>query len=218
MFVYIRYSKTLKLRYITMMLDDPSLGGAGPGLLNTSMKSEGGLSGKGDYGEEEAGAGERTFDPSEATVSSGEGQLALDIDSVKIMAETVSVGGLPEEAAREIADEVSYRVKMLVQNAAKLMHHGKRAKLTCEDVDQALRMTGQEPLYGFQAGEHIPFRFTSGGGRDLHFMEDKELGNDHQSIIIVTKCVQFFRFIRAGVRHSAQDPGGCQSPVPLARH
>ena len=39
-----------------MMLDDPSLGGAGPGLLNTSMKSEGGLSGKGDYGEEEVGA------------------------------------------------------------------------------------------------------------------------------------------------------------------
>ena len=163
-----------------MMLDDPSLGGAGPGLLNTSMKSEGGLSGKGDYGEEEVGA-ERNFDPSEAAESTGEGQLALDSDSVKIMAETVSVGGLPEEAAREIADEVSYRVKMLVQNAAKLMHHGKRAKLTCDDVDQALRMTGQEPIYGFQAGEHIPFRFTSGGGRDLHFMEDKELGNDYQT-------------------------------------
>ena len=138
-----------------MMLDEPLLGAAGPGLLNTSMKSEGGLSGKGEYGEEEAGPGDRTFDQTEAAVSSGEGQLALDIDSVKIMAETVSVGGLPEEVAREIADEVTYRVKMLVQNAAKLMHHGQRVKLTCEDVDQALRMTGQEALYGFHATDHI---------------------------------------------------------------
>ncbi len=176
MFWYLNRYKKAKPKYITMMLDETLMGAVGSGLLNTSMKSEGGFSGKGEYGEEEAGPGDRTFDQSEAAVSSGEGQLALDIDSVKIMAETVSVGGLPEEVAREIADEVSYRVKMLVQNAAKLMHHGKRAKLTCEDIDQALRMTGQEPLYGFQAGEHIPFRFTSGGGRDLHFMEDKELG------------------------------------------
>ena len=179
-----------------MMLDEPLLGAGGPGLLNTSMKSEGGLSGKGEYGEEEAGPGDRTFDQSEAAaVSSGEGQLALDIDSVKIMAETVSVGGLPEEVAREIADEVTYRVKMLVQNAAKLMHHGQRAKLTCEDVDQALRMTGQEPLYGFQAGEHIPFRFTSGGGRDLHFMEDKELGNCHGNIYPLRTFFSNPRFI-----------------------
>merc|ERR1719251_456235 len=91
------------------------------------------------------------------------------------MAESINIGTLPEEAAREIAEEVTYRLRQLTQDAAKLMHHGKRAKLACEDVDQALRMTGQEPLYGFQAGEHIPFRFTSGGGRDLHFMEDKEL-------------------------------------------
>ena len=117
------------------------------------MNSEGGHSGEGEYGEEEAGPEDRTIDQTEASLRSG----VPVIDSVKIMAETVSVGGLHEEVAREIADEVTHRVKMLVQNAAKLMHHGhgQRVKLTCEDVDQALRMTGQEALYGFHATDHI---------------------------------------------------------------
>jgi len=109
------------------------------------------------------------------TGNDGEGQLALDVDSIKIMAETVAMGGISEDAAREIAEEVTYRLRQLTQDSAKFMHHGKRAKLLCDDVDQALRMTGQEPLYGFQAGEHVPFRFASGGGRELHFLEDKEL-------------------------------------------
>jgi len=150
-----------------MMFDDP-IGGAG--LLNTSMKSEGGQSTR------EEGEGDTTIVGGEKGASSdGEGQLALDVDSIKIMAETVSMGAIPEEAAREIAEEVTYRLRQLTQDSAKFMHHGKRARLLCDDVDQALRMTGQEPLYGFQAGEHIPFRFASGGGRELHFLEDKEL-------------------------------------------
>ena len=143
----------------------------------------------------------------------------MDAESIKIMAETISIGNLPEEAAREIAEEVTYRVRQLTQDAAKLMHHGKRAKLTCDDIDQALRMTGQEPLYGFQAGEHIPFRFTSGGGRDLHFMEDKELGMTNcVNISIINNWVYFCRFVGISVRTNAQDPCERKYQSSLAGH
>lgn len=32
-----------------------------------------------------------------------------------------------------------------------------------------------QPVYGVVSNEYIPWRLTSGGGRDLHFLEDKEL-------------------------------------------
>lgn len=99
----------------------------------------------------------------------------LSVESMKVIAESIGVGALPDDAAKELADDVSYKLKQIIQDAAKFMHHAKRQRLTIADVDHSLKVRNIEPQYGFVANDHIPFRFASGGGRELHFIEEKEL-------------------------------------------
>lgn len=99
----------------------------------------------------------------------------LSVESIKVIAESIGVGALPDDAAKELADDVSFKLKQIVQDAAKFMHHAKRQRLSISDVDHSLKVRNIEPQYGFVANDHIPFRFASGGGRELHFIEEKEL-------------------------------------------
>lgn len=40
---------------------------------------------------------------------------SLSLESAKVIAESIGITNLPEEAARELADDVSYRLKLILQ-------------------------------------------------------------------------------------------------------
>ncbi|XP_015794300.1 transcription initiation factor TFIID subunit 6 [Tetranychus urticae] len=107
-------------------------------------------------------------------MSSSSGFLSA-LDSMKIMAESIGISNLSDDASRVLAEEVTFRLKLILQEANKFRGHSKRKKLIGCDIDNALKIKNIEPLYGFTSNDHIPFRFASGGGRELFFIDDKEV-------------------------------------------
>uniref|UniRef100_A0A3Q1BBU0 Transcription initiation factor TFIID subunit 6 n=1 Tax=Amphiprion ocellaris TaxID=80972 RepID=A0A3Q1BBU0_AMPOC len=96
--------------------------------------------------------------------------VVLPTESMKAMAESVGVGQLQEESCVALSEEVSYRIKEIGELA------NLNLKFLCGSKFCILcKFLLLQPLYGFQSQEFIPFRFASGGGRELHFYEEKEV-------------------------------------------
>jgi transcription initiation factor TFIID subunit 6 len=99
----------------------------------------------------------------------------LTVDAIKVIAESIGIGKLSDEAAAVIAPDAEYRLRELAQEALKFMRHSKRDVLTTEDVRCALKLRSVEALYGFNSAQE-PLNFArAAGSSDLYYLEDKDV-------------------------------------------
>ena len=96
-------------------------------------------------------------------------------DSVKMIAEANGIPNVADDAARALADDLTKKLKAVMADAAKFTRHGRRSLLTFRDIENALKIKNVPPMLGFCDPEQLPFRYASGGGRELFFQEDREI-------------------------------------------
>lgn len=104
-------------------------------------------------------------------------------DSVKMIAESIGIANLADDAARLLADDITMKLKCLAQDAKKFSSHGRRSSLIVSDIDHALKNKNVPPLFGYSDPELLPFRYASGGGRELYFQDEK----DHELSDIISQ-------------------------------
>lgn len=95
-------------------------------------------------------------------------------DTVKDAAELLGIT-LPDDAAKNLAMDVEYRIHEILETAIKFMRHSKRKLLTTNDINQALRVLNIEPLYGYDQAQPLVFKEALFGGQTLYYIDDVEL-------------------------------------------
>ncbi|PWA56816.1 TATA BOX ASSOCIATED FACTOR II 59 [Artemisia annua] len=95
-------------------------------------------------------------------------------ETVEVIAQSIGINSLSTDAALALAPDVEYRMREIMQEGIKCMHHSKRTTLTTDDIDSALSMRNVEPLYGFASGDPLRFKRAL-GHNDLFYLDDKEV-------------------------------------------
>lgn len=97
-------------------------------------------------------------------------------DTVKDAAELLGIT-LPDDAAKNLAMDVEYRIHEILETAIKFMRHSKRKLLTTGDVNNALKVLNIEPLYGYDQSQPLVFKeaLFGAGGQTLYYIDDNEV-------------------------------------------
>lgn len=95
-------------------------------------------------------------------------------ETIEVIAQSIGINSLSPDVALALAPDVEYRMREIMQEAIKCMHHSKRTMLTTDDVDSALHLRNVEPIYGFASGDPLRFK-RAVGHKDLFYIDDKDL-------------------------------------------
>lgn len=81
-------------------------------------------------------------------------------DSIRLMAEVACIPEPSSEVAATISEDVTYRLRQIIAKAIKFMRHSNRTKLTCSDINKALKWSDCQPVFGHECNPNERLRYS----------------------------------------------------------
>ena len=97
-------------------------------------------------------------------------------DNIRDVAEAVGISAISDEAVEYMTRDVEYRLAQILGEAIEAMRLSRRTTLCTQDIDLALKVLDQEPVYGYDTSRPLRFGEASiGPGQPLYYLEDEEV-------------------------------------------
>jgi len=136
----------------------------------------------------------------------------LPKETIKIIGESIGIT-MSDEIAGSMAPDVEYRLREIIQESTKFMRHSKRSKLSCEDINNALRLRNLEILYGYNSKNPLNFAQAI-GTKDLFYLEDRELEFSEIINAPLPKCPRETTLSSHWLSIEGVQPTIIQNPLP----
>lgn len=99
----------------------------------------------------------------------------IPADTIRVIAESIGIVKISDEDVyTEIAVDLEYRLREILQDSIKMMKHSKRTRIQSEDINSALSLQNYECLYGYSYKNALNFLRVV-GQKDLFCLEENEL-------------------------------------------
>lgn len=84
----------------------------------------------------------------------------LTIDTIRLMADAANIMEPSVEVSTAISENVSYRLRQIISKAVKFMRHSNRTRLTCSDINKALKWSDCQPVFGYECNSNQVMRYS----------------------------------------------------------
>lgn len=74
----------------------------------------------------------------------------LTIDTIRLMADAANIVEPSVEVATAISEDVTFKLRQIISKATRFMQHSKRTRLTCADINKALKWSDCQPVFGYE--------------------------------------------------------------------
>lgn len=81
-------------------------------------------------------------------------------DSIQLMAEAACIPDISIEVATMVSEDATFRLRQIIARAIKFMRHAKRTKLTCADINKALKWSDCQPVFGHECNPNQRLRYS----------------------------------------------------------